>query len=88
MANRIAKKPTARTYSVYVIELSRDCTKHRCALAPVNVGQTAHPPEYRFAQHKDGGRLAAAKAHRFGIKLRLDLMKVGPFPTRKFPRER
>ena len=28
--------------------------------------------------------LAAAKAHKFGIKLRVDLMKgIGPFSTRK-----
>jgi len=74
----------ARTYSVYIIELSRSCTTQRCALAPLYVGQTAHSPENRFAQHKAGGKLAAAKAHKFGIKLRVDLMKgIGPFSTRK-----
>ena len=40
-------------------ELSHACTKHPCALAPLYVGQTAHTPEQRFAQHKAGGRLAA-----------------------------
>jgi hypothetical protein len=76
-----AKHPT---YSIYIIELSRACTKHRCALAPLYVGQTAHTPEHRFAQHKAGGRLAASKAHKFGVRLRLDLMKgIGPFSTRK-----
>ena len=54
-----------------------------CALAPLYVGQTAHTPEERFAQHKAGGRLAAAKPHRFGVRLRYDLMKgIGPFASR------
>jgi hypothetical protein len=78
------RRTTARTYSIYIIELSRGCTKEACALAPLYVGQTAHTPEHRFAQHKAGGRLAASKAHKFGVKLRLDLMKgIGPFSTRK-----
>ena len=72
-----------RQFSIYVIELSRDCVAQPCALAPVYVGQTAHTPEQRFAQHKAGGMLAAPKAHRFGVRLRLDLMKgIGPFATR------
>jgi hypothetical protein len=72
-----------RSYSVYIIELSRACTKKACALAPVYVGQTAHTPEQRFAQHKAGGRLAAGKAHRYGVRLRYDLMKgIGPFSSR------
>jgi predicted GIY-YIG superfamily endonuclease len=58
--------------------------KTPCALAPLYVGQTAHTPEQRFAQHKTGGRLAAGKPHRFGVRLRYDLMKgIGPFTTRK-----
>ena len=73
----------ATTYHVYVIELSRACTKKPCALAPVYVGQTAHTPEHRFAQHKAGGKLAAGKPHRYGVRLRYDLMKIGPFATRK-----
>jgi hypothetical protein len=78
------RKSRPRTYSIYIIELSRACTKHPCALAPLYVGQTAHSPEHRFAQHKAGGILAAPKAHKFGIKLRLDLMKgIGPLSTRK-----
>ena len=73
-----------RTYSIYIIELSRACTKEPCTLAPLYVGQTAHIAERRFAQHKAGGRLAATKAHKFGVRLRLDLMKgIGPFSTRK-----
>jgi predicted GIY-YIG superfamily endonuclease len=72
-----------RTYSVYVIELSRDCVREPCAFAPLYVGQTAHTPEQRFAQHRAGGKLAAGKPHRYGVKLRYDLMKgVGPFRSR------
>ena len=75
---------TRRTYFIYIIELSRACTKHPCALAPLYVGQTAHTPEQRFAQHKAGGKLAAGKPHKFGLRLRLDLMTgIGPFSTRK-----
>ena len=73
----------AQRYSVYVIELSRACTKKKCALAPLYVGQTAHTPEARFAQHKAGGKLAAGKPHRYGVRLRYDLMKQGPLASRK-----
>lgn len=70
-------------YTVYVIELSRACTKKPCALAPLYVGQTAHSPEQRFDQHKAGGKLAAAKPYRYGRRLRYDLMKgIGPFASR------
>ncbi len=73
-----------RRYSIYVIELSRDCVAEPCALAPVYVGQTAHTPEQRFQQHKAGGMLAASKPHKFGVRLRLDLMDgIGPFATRR-----
>jgi predicted GIY-YIG superfamily endonuclease len=72
-----------RTYAIYIIELSRACTRKPCALAPLYVGQTAHTPEQRFAQHKAGGRLAAGKPYRYGVKLRYDLMKgIGPFSSR------
>ena len=58
--------------------------KQSCAFAPLYVGQTAHAPEHRFVQHKAGGKLAASKPHKFGIRLRLDLMKdIRPFSTRK-----
>ena len=77
------KRPRT-VYSVYVIELSRACTTKPCALAPVYVGQTAHSPEQRFEQHKAGGKLAAWKPHRYGRRLRYDLMKgIGPFSSRK-----
>lgn len=78
-----SRKSKRRTYSIYIIELSRDCTKEPCALAPLYVGQTAHTPEHRFRQHRAGGKLAAGKPYKFGIKLRLDLMKgIGPFSSR------
>lgn len=81
---RTPRRPPPRAYTVYVIELSRDCTTERCTLAPLYVGQTAHDPEHRFAQHKAGGRLAAGKPHRFGRRLRWDLMKgIGPCSTRQ-----
>lgn len=75
---------SSRTYCIYIIELSRACMRQPCALAPLYVGQTAHTPEHRFAQHKAGGKLAASKPHKYGVRLRLDLMKgIGPFSTRK-----
>ena len=86
MAKSRTRRPPApaRSYIVYIIELARTCTRQPCALAPLYVGQTAHTAEHRFAQHKAGGTLAAPKAHKFGLKLRLDLMKgIGPFSTRK-----
>ena len=75
---RRSRAAAARTYTIYVIELSRDCVRTPCALAPLYVGQTAHDPKHRFAQHKAGGRLAASKAHRYGLKLRPDLMEPIP----------
>ena len=70
-------------YCVYIVELDRACVSEPCALAPLYVGQTAHTPEQRFAQHKAGGLLAAGKAHRFGVRRRYDLIKgIGPFATR------
>ena len=81
--HHVAPRRPKPKYTVYVIELSRDCVTKPCALAPLYVGQTAHSPEHRFAQHKAGGKLAAGKPHRYGVRIRYDLMKVGPFPTRK-----
>jgi hypothetical protein len=83
-SRRVPKRRRERsTYTVYVIELSRDCIAKPCALAPVYVGQTAHAPEHRFAQHKAGGKLAAGKPHRYGVKLRYDLMKgIGALTSR------
>ena len=84
MAKRRRVQAVPRRYCIYVIELSRDCIKEACALAPVYVGQTAHSPEHRFEQHKAGGKLAAKKVYRFGKRLRLDLMNgIGPFSTRE-----
>jgi hypothetical protein len=81
---RVTRRAKPREYSIYVIELSRDCVSEPCALAPLYVGQTAHTPEHRFEQHKAGGRLASGKPHRYGLRLRRDLMKnIGPFQTRR-----
>jgi hypothetical protein len=81
---RPARKGSPTTYTVYIIELSRDCISTPCALAPLYVGQTAHTPEQRFDQHKAGGKLAARKPHRFGVRLRYDLMKgIGQFTSRR-----
>ena len=79
-----SKKAKPRpVYCVYIVELDRACTSEPCALAPLYVGQTAHTPEERFAQHKAGGLLAAGKPYRFGVRLRYDLMNgIGPFRTR------
>ena len=79
----IRKRRSSPTYTIYVIELSRDSIAEPCAFAPLYVGQTAHTPEHRFAQHKAGGRLAAGKPHRYGVKLRYDLMDgIGTFRSR------
>lgn len=84
MRKRTRQTTAGRTYSIYIIELARACTTRPVALAPLYVGQTAHTPEHRFAQHRAGGKLAAKKVCRYGVRLRLDLMKgIGPFSTRK-----
>jgi hypothetical protein len=84
VANRLkVRGASSRTYSIYIIELARTCLRKPSAYAPLYVGQTAHTPEHRFAQHKAGGKLAAGKAYKFGLRLRYDLMKgLGPFSTR------
>jgi hypothetical protein len=81
---RTRRRSKAAVYTVYIVELDRKSVKVPCAFAPLYVGQTAHTPEERFEQHKAGGMLAAAKAHRFGVRLRYDLMQaIGPFNTRQ-----
>ena len=82
--HRRSSRRSKPIYSIYIVELDRRCVPVPCALAPLYVGQTAHSPEERFEQHKAGGMLAAGKPHRFGVRLRYDLMKgIGPFRTRK-----
>lgn len=79
-----SRKPASRRYSIYIIELSRECVAEPCALAPLYVGQTAHDPEHRFEQHKAGGKLAAVKPYKYGVRLRHDLMAgIGPFTSRE-----
>jgi hypothetical protein len=80
----MAGRKARHVYTIYIIELSRTCTRKPCALAPLYVGQTAHTPEHRFEQHKAGGKLAAGKPHRYGTRLRFDLMKdIDQLTTRK-----
>jgi len=43
-------------YTIHAIELARTCVRSGSAVAPLYVGQTAHTPEHRFAQHKQGGK--------------------------------
>jgi hypothetical protein len=84
MAKRRKANAPSRTYSIYVIELARTCLRTPSAYAPLYVGQTAHTPEHRFTQHKSGGKLAAGKPHKFGVRLRYDLMKaISPLSTRR-----
>jgi hypothetical protein len=84
VANRLkVRSASSRVYFIYIIELARTCVRQPSAYAPLYVGQTAHTPEQRFAQHKAGGKLAAGKPHKFGLRLRYDLMKgIGPLSTR------
>jgi len=84
VTKRSRKTRPTRLYTIYVIELSRDCLRTPSAFAPLYVGQTAHDPEHRFAQHLAGGKLAAKKPHRYGVKLRWDLMaRIDQVRTRK-----
>lgn len=76
------------TYSVYVVELDREAVPARYRHTPIRgcvyVGQTAKPPEERFAQHMRGGRLANTKVYKYGRRLRPDLYRAwNPFPTRR-----
>ena len=81
---RSRQRSRPAVYSIYIVELDRRCVRRPCAFAPLYVGQTAHSPEERFEQHKAGGRLAAGRPHRFGVRLRYDLMDgIGPFKTRQ-----
>ncbi len=84
MSTRVAP-PTS--YHVYVIELKPELGHRRdCAGAdggpPVYVGQSAHTPEVRFAQHRAGHRASrVVRAH--GVRLRPDLSEAwGPYGSR------
>ena len=80
-------------YNVYVIELdqevlnSRKFRKHNQYLNPklvcFYVGQTYHPPEVRFRQHKEGYK-ANRFVKKYGIRLRpKKYQKYNPIKTRK-----
>ena len=79
-------------YSVYVIELRREVMERgrfarknpelRVDKPCVYVGQTAHTPEERFAQHLEGDKCNQF-VREFGVRLRPKLYaNVGPFETR------
>lgn len=63
------------SYSVYVIELEPDDRDE--GLTAVYVGQTAHSPEYRFQQHKNGDR-ASRVVKRRGVRLLPSLFPKPP----------
>jgi hypothetical protein len=62
--------------STYVIELDLISD----GLPQLYVGETAHPPEYRFAQHK-AGTMANVLVQLHGVRLRPDL-NMGGLPSR------
>jgi hypothetical protein len=71
-------------YRVYVIELDDRVGKRVSPRLPaVYVGQTAHSPEERFANHKRGHR-ASRHVRRYGTRLRPDLFAhLAPVATRR-----
>lgn len=74
-----------RVYTVYVIELAHQAvSRNPSGLPPLYIGQTAHSPEHRFAQHREGGLTAASRPHRYGLRLRPDLYEhLSPFASRE-----
>ena len=80
-------------YYVYVIELDKQVLKHKkfrdrnFVLNPRKscfyVGQSAHLPEIRFSQHKDGYK-SNSYVRRYGLKLRpRKYKKYNPIKTRE-----
>jgi hypothetical protein len=73
-ASEIGGRTCENTYRVYVIELSRDCTPRACP-SPLCTWANPHTilniasPKTRLV-----GTLAASKAHKYGVRLRYDLM--------------
>jgi predicted GIY-YIG superfamily endonuclease len=75
------------SYHVYVVELEPAlCEERGCPSAngspPVYVGQTTHPPEFRFEQHKEGKK-SSKHVRKHGVRLLPDLYADnGPYATR------
>jgi hypothetical protein len=70
-------------YYIYVIELDDAAGPRVDPLKPVvYVGQSAHPPEIRFEQHRNGVH-ASRWVRRYGVRLRPRLFaRYNPLPTR------
>jgi hypothetical protein len=65
-------------YHVYAIELSRRAGRSLDPSKPIiYVGQSALPPKERFEQHMTGIH-AARIVHKYGVGLRLDLVRGVP----------
>jgi predicted GIY-YIG superfamily endonuclease len=73
-----------RRFYVYVIELDDAVGKRINPKKPcVYVGQSVHPPEVRFKQHKDGYK-ASKYVHKHGMRLKPRLYgRINPLPTRE-----
>ena len=80
-------------YSLYVIQLKKTVLKHKKIHTAnpdriidypcVYVGSTAHTPEYRFEQHKNGYK-ANTFVKKYGYQLIPDLYEeYNPITTRK-----
>jgi hypothetical protein len=77
-----SRATTAGQFHVYVVELRQEAARRSTQLPPVYVGQTAHSPEQRFADHLRGYK-ASRKVHRYGARLRPDLSAGWrPYSTR------
>jgi hypothetical protein len=72
------------TYYVYVVELDDSVGQRVDPKYPnVYVGQSVHPPEKRFAQHKTGFKAGRKKVQKHGKWLRPKLyMRYNPIDTR------
>ena len=76
--------------SVYVIQLDEavcqrtDCASRRSGKPHVDIGETKHTPEERFALHRAGGFTARPVVTKHGIRLRPRLYRNwGPYETRE-----
>jgi hypothetical protein len=85
---RVSGEVEARSYYVYVVELEPAlCEQQKCpspnGRPPVYVGQSIHPPELRFQQHKEAKR-SSRYVRKHGVRLLPDLYAGnGPYATRR-----